>query len=63
MKVWYWHDHPEEETVPLGVLNQTRQYLMDIVQERGLDLGDTAKIHPAKLAHMVFIKLAPELET
>ncbi len=60
LKVWYWHDSPEEVT-DTAFLNQTRQYLMDIAKERSIDVPDAEKIHPAKLAHLVFCKLIPEL--
>ena len=61
VKVWYWHDQPEEVT-DQAFLNQTRQYLVDIAKERGIDIPDSEKIHPAKLAHIVFSKLIPELK-
>jgi hypothetical protein len=60
LKVWYWHDNPEEVT-DTAFLNQTRQYLIDIAKERGLEIEGSEKIHPAKLAHIVFSKLIPEL--
>ena len=62
LKVWYWHDNPEEVT-DQAFLNQTRQYLIDIAKERGIEVEDADKIHPAKLAHLIFIKLIPELKT
>ena len=62
LKVWYWHDNPEEVT-DATFLNQTRQYLIDIAKERGLEIEGWEKIHPAKLAHMIFTKLIPELKT
>jgi hypothetical protein len=62
LKVWYWHDAPEEVT-DTAFLNQTRQYLIDIARERGMEIEDSDKIHPAKLAHMIFTKLIPELKT
>jgi hypothetical protein len=61
LKMWYWHENPEEVT-DTSYLNQTRQYLIDIAKERGLDIPDADKIHPAKLAHIVFCKLIPELQ-
>jgi hypothetical protein len=61
LKVWYWHDNPEEVT-NTAFLNQTRQYLIDIAKERGIEIPDADKIHPAKLAHIVFCKLIPELQ-
>jgi DNA-binding CsgD family transcriptional regulator len=62
LKVWYWHDNPEEVT-DQAFLNQTRQYLIDIAKERGIKIENAEKIHPAKLAHMIFSKLIPELKT
>src|SRR5208337_543355 len=35
LKVWYWHDHPEEVT-DTAFLNQTRQYLLEVAKERGI---------------------------
>ena len=61
LKVWYWHDNPEEVT-DQTFLNQTRQYLMDIAKERGIEIENAAQIHPAKLAHMIFSQLIPELK-
>jgi len=61
IKVWYWHDNPEEVT-DTAFLNQTRQYLIDIAKERGIDVENASNIHPAKLAHIIFTKLIPELK-
>ncbi len=61
IKVWYWHDNPEEVT-DTTFLNQTRQYLIDIAKERGIEIPDVDKIHPAKLAHLIFCQLIPELK-
>jgi len=61
LKLWYWHDNPEEVTDP-AFLNQTRQYLIDIAKERGIEIEGADKIHPAKLAHIIFAKLIPELK-
>jgi hypothetical protein len=60
IKVWYWHDNPEEVTNQ-EFLRQTRMYLLDIVKERGVEVENAENIHPAKLAHIIFSKLAPEL--
>jgi hypothetical protein len=62
LKVWYWHDNPEEVT-DTTFLNQTRQYIIDIAKERGIQIPDADKIHPAKLAHTIFSQLIPELKT
>jgi hypothetical protein len=61
LKVWYWHDNPEEVT-DAAFLNQTRQYLIDIAKERGIEIKGATEIHPAKLAHMIFTQLIPELK-
>jgi hypothetical protein len=60
IKVWYWYDNPEEVTNE-EFLNQTRTYLLDIAKERGLEVEDAKRMHPAKLAHLVFLELIPEL--
>jgi hypothetical protein len=60
IKVWYWHDNPEEITNE-NFLSKTRRYLMDIAKEQGTELGDTADVHPSKLAHILFSKLVPEV--
>ncbi len=61
IKVWYWHDKPEEVTDP-AFLNQIRQYLLDVAKERGVEIEDADNIHPGKLAHQIFSKLIPELK-
>jgi hypothetical protein len=62
IKVWYWHDNPETITNQ-QFLRQTRKYLLDIANEQDIDLGNTADIHPAKLAHIIFTKLVPEVQS
>lgn len=62
LKVWYWHDNPEEVTNQ-EFLKQTRTYLLDIAKERGIKLGNEETIHPAKLAQIIFSQLIPELKT
>ena len=62
IKVWYWHDNPEEITNE-NFLRQTRKYLLDIAKEQGIELEDTTEIHPAKLAHIIFSKLVPEVKS
>ncbi len=61
LKMWYWHNNPEEVT-DTTYLNQTRQYLIDIAKERGIEVKDAESIHPAKLAHTIFCQLIPELK-
>jgi hypothetical protein len=61
IKVWYWHDNPEEVTNQ-DFLRQTREYLLDLAKERGIEVEDAAEMHPAKLASIIFSKLVPEAE-
>lgn len=61
IKVWYWHDNPEEETDE-EFLKQTREYLLDLAKERDLEIENATTIHPAKLARIVFRELVPEAE-
>jgi len=61
IKVWYWHDKPEEITNE-EFLKQTRTYLLDIAKERGIDVKNAEIMHAAKLAHLVFSELIPELK-
>ena len=62
IKVWYWHDNPEEVTNE-EFLRQTREYLLDVAKERDIKMDNSAQIHPAKLAHVIFSKLIPELKS
>jgi hypothetical protein len=62
IKVWYWHENPEEVTNE-EFLKQTREYLLDIAKERGIQIQEPEKLHPAKLAHTLFCKLIPELKS
>lgn len=59
IKVWYWHKNAEEITNE-EFLRQTRMYLLDIAKERGLEIENAEKMHPAKLATIVFSKLMPD---
>jgi hypothetical protein len=61
MKIWYWHDNPEEVTNP-EFLRQTREYLLDVAAERAIKVENAENVHPAKLAHEIFSQLAPELK-
>jgi DNA-binding CsgD family transcriptional regulator len=60
IKVWYWHDNPEEVTNE-EFLNQTQTYLLDIAKEKGIEVVDATRMHPGKLANLVFMELIPEL--
>ena len=63
MKVWYWHDNPEEEHLNENFLKQTRQYLLDIAAERGVEVQGAEKLHSAKLAQAIFSELIPDLKS
>jgi hypothetical protein len=62
IKVWYWHDNPEQEVTNEEFLKQTPTYLLDFAEERGITVEDAPNMHPAKLAHAIFSRLAPELK-
>jgi hypothetical protein len=62
IKVWYWHDNPEEITNE-DFLKQTKEYLLDLAKEKGIHIQDVEKLHPARLAHALFCKLIPELKS
>ncbi len=59
IKVWYWHNNAEEVTNQ-EFLHQTRVYLLDVAKERGLEIENAEKMHPAKLATIIFSKLMPD---
>ena len=61
LKVWYWHDKPEEVTNE-DFLKQTRTYLLEMAKERGIEIPNAEKVHPAKLATELFSTLIPELK-
>jgi hypothetical protein len=62
LKVWYWHDNPEEVTNQ-EFLKQTQTYLLDLAKEKSIEIPNAAALHPARLAHIIFCKLVPEIET
>jgi DNA-binding CsgD family transcriptional regulator len=62
IKVWYWYDKLEEVT-DQEFLNQTGTYLLDIARERGVEVEGRETMHPAKLAHLLFSELIPELKS
>ena len=62
VKMWFWHDNPEEVTNQ-EFLRQTREYLLDVAQERGIKVENESQLHPARLAHEIFSQLAPEVKT
>ena len=55
IKVWYWHDNPEEIT-DKNFLNQIRKYVLDIAKEQSIEFNTKEK-HPVKLAQILFNKL------
>ena len=61
IKVWYWHDSPEQVTNE-EFLKQTRAYLLDIARERHIAVKDAKNVHPGTLARDVFSELIPELK-
>lgn len=63
IKVWYWYDHPETITDDT-FLAETRRYLLDIAVERHITLTEEEqRLHPAKLANLIFRKLMPGMRS
>jgi hypothetical protein len=61
IKIWYWYDNPEEVN-DKGFLEETRDYLIALAEERQLELSDEEKnLHPAKLANLIFSKMIREV--
>jgi hypothetical protein len=60
IKVWYWNENPEKVTNQ-KFLRQTREYLLDLAKEKGIDAHQLTEANPAKLANVVFAKLIPEV--
>ena len=52
------HEHVTDKEF----LKQTLVYLLDIADERGISVKDVEKMHPARLAHVVFSELIPEMK-
>ena len=61
VKIWYWIDNPEEVTNQ-EFLKQTQEYLLDLAREKGVEVEGSEKMHPARLAHVIFSKLVPEVK-
>ncbi|MCW4047879.1 MAG: hypothetical protein NWE99_10050 [Candidatus Bathyarchaeota archaeon] len=61
IKVWYWHDNPED-VKNKEFLKQTQTYLLDMAKERGIEVENEESIHPAKLADIIFTRLLPEVK-
>ena len=59
IKVWYWHDNPEEITNK-NFLNQIRKYVLDIAEEQSIEINTKEK-HPIKLAQILFNRLLPDV--
>jgi DNA-binding CsgD family transcriptional regulator len=59
IKVWYWHENPQEITDE-NFLNQIHKYVLDIAQEQGIELHTKEK-NSVKLAQILFNKLLPEV--
>jgi len=63
IKIWYWYDNPEEVT-DQAFLNETREYLLTFAEERGIHLAEEEKkLHPAKLANIIFSRLLPGVKS
>ena len=59
IKVWYWHENPQEITDE-NFLKQIQKYVLDIAKEQGIELNKKEK-NPVKLAQILFNELLPEV--
>jgi len=63
IKVWYWYEDPEKVS-DIEFLNETRSYLLNLAEERKVELTEEEKkLHPAKLANKLFNQLILELKS
>ena len=63
VKIWYWYDNPEEVTDET-FLQETKQYLLNLAEERHISLSDEEKqLHPGKLANHIFRELLPVVKS
>ena len=57
-ELWYLTD----VGVQISHILRLVDHALDIAKEKGIEIGDVEKIHPAKLAHLIFSQLIPELK-
>ena len=63
VRVWYWYDNPEKIDDE-KLLQETREYLLNEAEERGIRLTlEEKNTHPARLARAVFSRLLPEVRS
>lgn len=61
MRLWHWHTRLDHLQDP-EAMEEVRAYLLNEAQERGLTLTpEEQRLHPAKLAHLLFSRLIPGL--
>ena len=59
IKVWYWHENPQEITDE-NFLKQIHKYVLYIAKEQSIELNKKEK-NPVKLAQILFNELLPEV--
>ena len=61
IRVWYWHENPEE--IPENrFMRESKTYLLDLAEERGIKLREEdTQLHTGRLARIVFGQLVPEV--
>jgi hypothetical protein len=61
VRIWHWYERVDE-IKDLSYMEEVREYLLNEVEERNLKLSaEEKRLHPAKLAQLVFSRLLPEL--
>jgi len=61
IKVWHWIREPESITDPAWMHEMT-SYLLNLAEEHGISLTpEQERLHPARLADVLFRQLLPEV--
>jgi hypothetical protein len=61
VRIWHWYERVDE-IKDVSYMEEVREYLLNEVEERNLKLSaEEKRLHPAKLAQLVFGRLLPEL--
>lgn len=61
IRVWYWYENPAD-VKDERLLSEARAYLLDEADERAIKVtAEQRKLHPAKLARIIFRELLPEV--
>ena len=61
VRIWHWYDRIED-IKDQSYVEEVREYLLNETLERGIKLtSEEMRLHPAKLAQLIFSRLIPGL--